>query len=113
MRMWVKVVLAAAVVAVCVSSSDAFGRRRSAGNDCYSAPCGMAPCGMTVTWVEKEVTVMRPVMKTREVQGTICRLVTREVEVPYQYTICVPEVTPTTVKQTFYQMTTEQVPYQY
>jgi len=112
MRIWVKVLLAAAVVAVCATSGDAFGRRRSGcgGGSGGYGDCG-APCGMTVSFVEQQVTAYRAELRTRPVEVTVYRTVAKPVT--FEYTVNEQVITPTTQKVTTYQVVNKPVTFEY
>src|SRR5947199_330463 len=107
MRIGMKVLLAAAVAVVCSATSDGHHRRRS---DC--GDCG-APCGMTVSYVERQVTAYRAEWRTKPVQVTVYKMETKEIEVPYKYTVYEQVITPTKQTITKCQQVVNKVPYKY
>src|SRR5262245_57620975 len=78
-----------------------------AGGVVYAASC-TAPA-----YEERTVTAYRCEVKTRTVERTIHRLVTKEVEVPYTWTEMVAETTPQKRTETYYTTVTKEVPYTY
>jgi len=71
---------------------------------------GFGGCG-GVQYVEQTITAYRQETRTRSVQATVYRTVTKEIEVPYKYVETVPVVTPTKQTVTTYQQVSKQVPY--
>jgi hypothetical protein len=87
-------VLATVGLVVASSSASAFGHRRDhcCSDSCAPAPvcCAPAPAPQ-ITWVDKTVTCYRPVMREKQIECVVNRVVPREVVTPLTRTCMVPE----------------------
>ncbi|HLW65358.1 MAG TPA: hypothetical protein VKS79_08575 [Gemmataceae bacterium] len=121
------VALVMGVTAAFTLPAQALGRRGGCGacGDCAS-PCGMtAGCGVSVSYVDRQITCYRPVMKESVVNVTVQQPVytkqtvpqtTYECHtsmVPYTYTVLEQHVEKVTKPVTTYTCQTTMVPYTY
>jgi len=94
-----------------VMPAQARGCKR--GGCCAPVDCAPAACGSEVSYVEQQVTAYRAECRTKEVEVTVNRLVSRVVEEKYKYTENVLVSTPEKRSETVYVCQTKQVPYTY
>src|SRR5262249_58485648 len=90
MKNFVALALMAVGVLASVNSADARGRRgRNCCNDCCYSCCNTccAPC----QYEERVVTCFRPVMREKQVECMVNRLVPREVVTTHTCNVLVPE----------------------
>src|SRR5262245_61537601 len=116
-----RVVLGLALAAALLASNQApaFGHRHGC---CEATACGVATCAGGVmyaascaapTYEERTVTAYRCEVKTRTVERTVQRVVTKEIEEPYTWTEMVAVTTPQKRTETVCTTVTKEVPYTY
>ncbi len=118
--------LALTSIALLPGAGDACGRRKASccevAPPCGAAPCAAAPCAPVVAqapapvpapvqYRDVVVTKYKQEMIQKDVVELVCRTVTKEV--PFQYTVSVPVITPTKQTVNVCKMVAKQVPYNY
>lgn len=91
MRSVLAATLACTVLMLISSPAEAFGHRRGCADDCAPACAPVCAPAPQIQWVDKVVTCYRPVMREKQLECVVNKVVPREVITPLTRTYMVPE----------------------